>query len=283
VSEGLSIELVGVEKSFRRLHVAPGSHTTFKTQLVDWVTGRKKKPPPRRLEVLRGIDLAVPKGATLGVVGQNGSGKSTLLKILAGIYRPTTGQVRIEGRLSALIELGAGFHPEFSGRENIYINGIILGRTRRELDALVDPIIDFAELRDFIDEPVRTYSSGMYMRLAFSVATIVDPDVLVIDEILAVGDEHFQRKSRERMQEFQRKGKTLVMVTHDARTVESWCDLAIWLDQGVVAARGDPADVLAAYRAKIAERERRDESRVGPSVPSADDPAPALDVPTSAS
>ncbi|MHB8419007.1 MAG: ABC transporter ATP-binding protein [Myxococcales bacterium] len=265
MSDGIAIELAGVSKSFRRSNLAPGGHTTVKTQLVDWVLGRRRKAPPRRLDVLHGIDLAVPRGGTLGVVGQNGSGKSTLLKLLAGIYRPTAGRVRIEGRLSALIELGAGFHPEFSGRENIYINGIILGRTRRELDALVEPIIEFSELRDFIDEPVRTYSSGMYMRLAFSVATVVDPDVLIIDEILAVGDEHFQRKSKERMQEFQRRGKTLVLVTHDARTVESWCDLAIWLDQGTIAARGDPSAVLAAYRAKVAERERQ-----------AEPPAPSL-------
>jgi lipopolysaccharide transport system ATP-binding protein len=275
----LAIELTGVTKSFRRRNLPTGGHTTFKTQLIEWVFGRNKKQAPRQLDVLRGLDLAVPRGATLGVVGQNGSGKSTLLKILAGIYRPTAGRVRIEGRLSALIELGAGFHPEFSGRENIYINGIILGRTRRELDALVDPIIEFSELRDFIDEPVRTYSSGMYMRLAFSVATIIDPDILVIDEILAVGDEHFQRKSRDRMQDFQRRGKTLVLVTHDARTVESWCDMAIWLDEGLVAARGDPASVLAAYRAKVAEREHASAARAAappPAEESAPQPAPAL-------
>ncbi len=282
MSDGLAIELSGVTKSFQRRNLAPGGHTTFKTQLVNWLAGRRPPSPPRRLDVLRGIDLAVPRGATLGIVGQNGSGKSTLLKILAGIYRPTTGRVHIEGRLSALIELGAGFHPEFSGRENVYINGIILGRTRRELDALLDPIIDFAELRDFIDEPVRTYSSGMYMRLAFSVATIVDPDILVIDEILAVGDEHFQRKSRERMQDFQRRGKTLVLVTHDAHTVESWCDTAIWLDEGVVAARGSPAEVLAAYRAKVAERERLAQLPERRPEPAAAPPPapPALDVPT---
>lgn len=255
MSDDLAIELTGVAKSFRRRNLPPGGHTTLKSQLVDWFKGRRRPVPPRTLQVLRGIDLRVPRGGTLGVVGQNGSGKSTLLKLLAGIYRPSAGQVRIEGRLSALIELGAGFHPEFSGRENVYINGIILGRSRREMDALMDPIVDFAELGDFIDEPVRTYSSGMYMRLAFAVATTVDPDILVIDEILAVGDEHFQRKSRDRMREFQRRGKTMVLVTHDPGTVEAWCDMAIWLNEGTVAARGKPPEVLAAYRAKVAERE----------------------------
>ncbi len=259
-----AIELTGVAKSFRRRNIQVGGHTTLKTQLVDWLTRKQKKAPPRVLNVLRDIELKVPRGATLGVVGQNGSGKSTLLKLLAGIYRPTVGRVRIEGRLSALIELGAGFHPEFSGRENIYINGIILGRTRREIDAMVDPIIDFAELRDFIDEPVRTYSSGMYMRLAFAVATTVDPDVLVIDEILGVGDEHFQRKSRERMIDFKKRGKTLVLVTHDAGTVQSWCDMAVWLDQGRIAAQGQPKEVLEAYRKAIADRELAGPIAAGP-------------------
>ncbi len=261
-----AIELAGIEKSFRRTNLAPGGHTTFKSQLVDWARGRKP-PPARRLHVLRGVDLTVPRGATLGVVGQNGSGKSTLLKIMAGIYRPTAGRVRIDGRLAALIELGAGFHPEFSGRENIYLNGIILGRSRREIDALIDPIIDFSELREFIDEPVRTYSSGMYMRLAFAVATTIDPDILVVDEILAVGDEHFQRKSATRIEDFKRRGKTLIIVTHAAATVERWCDLAVWLDQGLVAARGAPAQVLAAYRSAIAERERSGSVAAGPLPP----------------
>src|SRR5580698_4378654 len=211
----LALSFRGVDKIFRRRHI-PGGHTTMKSQLVSAILGRTRAVPERTLTVLRDVDFEVPRGTTLGVVGQNGSGKSTLLKLIAGIYRPTHGKVEVHGRLSALIELGAGFHPEFSGRENVYINGIILGRTRRELDGLMDPIIDFAELREFIDEPVRTYSSGMYMRLAFSVATHIDPDILVIDEILAVGDEHFQRKSRQRIEEFQKAGKTMVLVTHDA-------------------------------------------------------------------
>jgi lipopolysaccharide transport system ATP-binding protein len=259
----LAIEVSGVEKTFKRRQI-PGGYTTLKSQLVALLQGKPNPIPQRTLTVLRDVSFEVPHGSTLGVVGQNGSGKSTLLKLLAGIYRPTAGRVRVEGRLSALIELGAGFHPEFTGRENIYINGIILGRSRRDLDRLCDPIIDFAELREFIDEPVRTYSSGMYMRLAFSVAVMVDPDILVIDEILAVGDEHFQRKSRARIEEFQRRGKTLVLVTHDAGAVQSFCDLAIWLDGGRVAAKGDPSIVIAAYRSAIAEREARGIIEAGP-------------------
>jgi len=259
----LAIEVIGVEKTFKRRHI-PGGHTTLKSQLVALLTGNAKPIPERTLSVLRDVSFTVRKGGTLGVIGQNGSGKSTLLKLLAGIYRPTAGTVRVEGRLSALIELGAGFHPEFTGRENIYINGIILGRSRRELDDLVDPIIDFSELREFIEEPVRTYSSGMYMRLAFSVAMMVDPDVLVIDEILAVGDEHFQRKSRTRIEDFQRRGKTLVLVTHDAASVQAFCDQAIWLDGGRVAAQGDPAQVIHAYRSTIAEREAHGAMQAGP-------------------
>ncbi len=259
----LAIELSGVAKTFRRRTI-PGGHTTFKSQLVGLLRGSRQRFPARELRVLSGIDLAVPSGAALGIVGQNGSGKSTLLKLLAGIYRPTAGRIRIDGRLSALIELGAGFHPEFSGRENVYINGIILGRSRREMDALVESIVDFAELREFIDEPVRTYSSGMYMRLAFSIATLVDPDILVIDEILAVGDEHFARKSRARIEDFRRRGKTIVLVTHDAGMVQSWCDLAVWIDHGTIAAKGNPKEVVAAYRRAVAERERAGTATVGP-------------------
>jgi lipopolysaccharide transport system ATP-binding protein len=264
-SPPLALSFRGVEKIFRRRHI-PGGHTTMKSQLVAAILGRTRTVPERTLTVLRDIDFEVPRGTTLGVVGQNGSGKSTLLKLIAGIYRPTRGKVEVHGRLSALIELGAGFHPEFSGRENVYINGIILGRTRRELDGLMDRIVDFAELREFIDEPVRTYSSGMYMRLAFSVATHVDPEILVIDEILAVGDEHFQRKSRQRIEEFQQAGKTMVLVTHDAGTVERFCNRAIWLDGGRIAATGAPAEVIARYREAVLAREQAGTSSAGPIV-----------------
>ena len=263
----IALSFRNVEKTFKRRH-STGGHTTLKSQFLRALLGRPRPPSvtggERTLTVLRDISFEVPRGTTLGVVGQNGSGKSTLLKLIAGIYRPTAGEVRIEGRISALIELGAGFHPEFSGRENVYINGIILGRTRRQIDGLMDAIIDFAELREFIDEPVRTYSSGMYMRLAFSVATHVDPDVLIIDEILAVGDEHFQRKSRRRIEEFQAAGKTIVLVTHDAGAVQSFCNLAVWIDDGRVAATGSPAEVVAKYQAAVRAREAAGTSSAGP-------------------
>ena len=188
-------------------------------------------------------------------MGRNGSGKSTLLKLVTGIYAPTSGTVEVHGRISALLELGAGFHPDFSGRENILVNGIILGMSRREIRARMDEIIDFSELGDFIDEPVRTYSSGMFARLAFAVATHVDPEILIIDEILSVGDEHFARKSAAKMEEFRRAEKTTLLVTHDLATLQRRCDAAAWLDGGVLRASGDPAQVVAAYRAAVAEAE----------------------------
>ena len=263
MSRGPALVFRGVEKTFRRRHI-PGGHTTLKTQLVALLMGKPRTYPERTLTVLRDVSFELAAGTTLGVIGQNGSGKSTLLKLIAGIYRPTAGEVRVDGRISALIELGAGFHPEFSGRENVYINGIILGRTRKEIDGLMEAIIDFAELREFIDEPVRTYSSGMYMRLAFAVATHVDPEILVIDEILAVGDEHFQRKSRQRIEEFQRAGKTIVLVTHDAAAVQSFCSRAIWLDGGRLQADGPPSEVVAQYRAAVAARELAGTTAAGP-------------------
>ncbi|HYV43785.1 MAG TPA: ABC transporter ATP-binding protein [Myxococcaceae bacterium] len=274
-----AIEVRGVTKTFRR-HTVRGGVTTLKTQLVGLVTGkRKERFELRTAEVLKGVDLTVPAGRTLGVIGRNGSGKSTLLKLLTGIYAPTSGTVSVKGRLSALLELGAGFHPEFSGRENILINGVILGLSRAEIRARQEEIIEFSELGDFIDEPVRTYSSGMYMRLAFAVATLVDPDVLIIDEILAVGDEHFGRKSRSKMEEFKDRGKTIVLVTHDLTTVENWCDAAAWLDEGKIAAHGDPRRVVAAYRQKVAERELAQLHLPAAATPAVPPPAPQVPAP----
>lgn len=251
----LAVEVREVTKRFRRRTVK-GGYTTFKSQLVGLITGRKREKLERLdIEVLKGVDLLVPKGSTLGIIGENGSGKSTLLKLLTGIYVPTSGTVSVHGRISALLELGAGFHPDFSGRENIFVNGIILGLSRAEIRERLEEIIAFSELGEFIDEPVRTYSSGMFMRLAFAVATHVNPDVLIIDEILSVGDEHFGRKSRAKMEEFKARGKTIVLVTHDLSTVERWCDLGAWIDQGKIAAFGQPARVVAAYRQKVAEKE----------------------------
>jgi ABC-type polysaccharide/polyol phosphate transport system ATPase subunit len=208
--------------------------------------------PDRTFTALDGVSFEVPAGATFGVIGENGSGKSTLLKLMAGITKPTSGELRVHGRISALIELGAGFHPEISGRENVAINGIMLGLTRREVAERFDEIVAFAELEKFIDAPVKTYSSGMYMRLGFAVAIHVDPDVLLIDEVLAVGDEAFTRKCLDKVGEFRRRGKTIVLVTHSLGLVEKMCDETLWLRRGKVADRGDPRRVVDAYLTYVA-------------------------------
>ena len=188
--------------------------------------------PSETFPALTDVSFTVPKGSTYGVIGRNGSGKSTALKLVAGITKPTSGTVRVDGRISALIELGAGFHPEISGRENVFINGIMLGLTKREIQERFDEIVDFAELREFIDAPVKTYSSGMYMRLGFAVAIHVNPDVLLVDEVLAVGDEGFTHKCLDKFAEFRRSSKTILLVTHSLSLVERFCDEALWLDDG---------------------------------------------------
>jgi lipopolysaccharide transport system ATP-binding protein len=250
-----AIVLTDVSKSFRKSTIRK-EHTTLKSELVRWLK-REKRPeaPSAIIPALRKVSLSVTRGKTFGLVGRNGSGKSTLLKLVTGIYAPTSGTVEVHGRISALLELGAGFHPDFSGRENIFVNGIILGMSRREIRARLEEIIEFSELGDFIDEPVRTYSSGMYARLAFAVATHVDPEILLIDEILSVGDEHFGRKSAAKMEEFRKAGKTILLVTHDLHTLQRRCDQAAWLDAGELRALGNPVDVVAAYRAAVAEAE----------------------------
>jgi len=251
-----AIVLRDVEKSFKKTSRRKDS-TTLKTELVRLLTFQKKREdePAQLIQALKGVNLRIPRGKTVGLVGRNGSGKSTLLKLVTGIYSPTRGSIEVHGRISALLELGAGFHPDFTGRENILINGIILGMSRAEVKARVEQIIEYAELGDFIDEPVRTYSSGMFMRLAFAVATHVDPEILIIDEILSVGDEHFARKSHAKMSEFRHGGKTILLVTHSLATVESWCDLAAWIDGGTVRMFGDPRQVVAEYRRAIAAAE----------------------------
>ncbi|HLA79260.1 MAG TPA: ABC transporter ATP-binding protein [Vicinamibacteria bacterium] len=208
--------------------------------------------PDQTFTALDGVSFEVPKGSTFGVIGENGSGKSTLLKLLAGITKPTRGRLSVEGRISALIELGAGFHPEISGRENVAINGIMLGLTRRQVQERFDDIVGFAELESFIDAPVKTYSSGMYARLGFAVAIHVDPEVLLIDEVLAVGDEAFTRKCLDKIGEFRRRGKTIIIVTHSLGLVEKMCDDLLWLRSGQVADRGDPKRVVDAYLTYVA-------------------------------
>jgi ABC-type polysaccharide/polyol phosphate transport system ATPase subunit len=208
--------------------------------------------PDQVFTALEGVSFEVPRGCTFGVIGENGSGKSTLLKLMAGITKPTSGTLSVNGRVSALIELGAGFHPEISGRENVAINGIMLGLTRKEVERRFDEIVRFAELEAFIDAPVKTYSSGMYARLGFAVAINVDPDVLLIDEVLAVGDEAFTRKCLDKIGEFRRRGRTIVLVTHSLGLVEKMCDEVLWLRHGRSADRGDPKRVVDAYLTYVA-------------------------------
>lgn len=197
--------------------------------------------------VLSGISLTVEKGESLGLIGHNGCGKSTLLKLLTKIMYPDKGVIKMEGRVSSLIELGAGFHPDMSGRENIYINAAIFGLTRKEIDQRLEAIIEFSELEEFIDNPVRTYSSGMYMRLAFAVAINVDAEILLIDEILAVGDSNFQIKCFNRLRELKASGMTIVLVTHDSGTVENFCDKALWIHEGKAKSYGNSANVVDEY------------------------------------
>jgi len=240
-----AIEVSNVTKVYRR-YTQRKQFATLKSALLKGSLIRDLQPD-ETFPALQGVSFRVAKGTTFGVIGRNGSGKSTMLKLVAGITKPTTGSVSVDGRISALIELGAGFHPEISGRENVFINGIMLGLTKKEVARRFDEIVEFAELRDFIDAPVKTYSSGMYMRLGFAVAINVDPDVLLIDEVLAVGDEAFTHKCLDKFGEFHRRGKTILLVTHSLSLIERFCDEALWLDAGKTQAIGDPRRVVDAY------------------------------------
>jgi ABC-type polysaccharide/polyol phosphate transport system ATPase subunit len=248
-----SITLSHVSKVYRR-YSRRRQFATLKSALLSGSLIRDLKPN-ETFAAVRDVTLTVPAGQTLGVIGRNGSGKSTLLKLVAGITKPTEGVLTVHGRVSALIELGAGFHPEISGRENVYINGIMLGLSKKEVAGRFDEIVDFAELRDFIDAPVKTYSSGMYMRLGFAVAIHVDPDVLLVDEVLAVGDEGFTHKCLDKFGEFKRRGKTILLVSHSLSLVERFCDEALWLDGGSMKAMGDPKRVVGAYITDVAASE----------------------------
>jgi lipopolysaccharide transport system ATP-binding protein len=200
-------------------------------------------------DALKAVDLEVGQGEIFGIIGRNGAGKSTLLKVVSRVLVPTRGRVYLRGRVSPLLELGAGFHPELSGRENVMLNGTLLGRSGRELEARMDDIIDFAGLGSFIEAPLRTYSSGMVARLGFSVATAWQPEILLVDEVLAVGDEFFKRKCQDRMQAFRNSGTTILMVTHDMASVEKLCKRAAWLEHGAIASIGPAPAVIADYRA----------------------------------
>jgi ABC-type polysaccharide/polyol phosphate transport system ATPase subunit len=247
-----AIEVRDVHKAYRR-YGRRKSFGTLKSALLSGGLGRDIRGAT--LEALRGVSFDVSSGTTFGIVGRNGSGKSSMLKLIAGIGKPSSGAIVVNGRVSALIELGAGFHPEISGRDNVYINGMMLGLSKRQVADRFDDIVAFAELQDFIDAPVKTYSSGMYMRLGFSVAINVDPEVLLVDEVLAVGDESFTHKCLDKFAEFKRRGKTVLIVTHTLDLITRFCDEALWLDQGSVRAIGDPKRVVDAYLLDVAAQE----------------------------
>ena len=232
-----------IDDVYKNFNVYLDKANTIKEKLL-FLFSRNKK---QKREVLKGVSAKIKKGEVVALIGTNGSGKSTLLKLLTKIIYPTSGKIQTDGKLTSLLELGAGFHPDFSGRENIYFNASIFGLTRKEIDNRLADIIEFSELENYIDNPVRTYSSGMYMILAFSVAINVDADILLIDEILSVGDEHFQSKCYAKMKELKEEGKTMVFVTHSMSAVKELCDRTIWLCDGKIKMDGNTNEVVDAY------------------------------------
>lgn len=272
-----AIEVRDASKRYRR-YSRRRNFGTLKSALLSR-RGAGDVQPDQVFDALRGVSFDVDAGRTVGIIGRNGSGKSTMLKLLAGIGKPTAGSVHITGRVSALIELGAGFHPEISGRDNVFINGMMLGLSKREIARRFDDIVAFAGLEDFIDAPVKTYSSGMYMRLGFAVAINVDPDVLLVDEVLAVGDEAFTHKCLDAFADLRRRGKTVVLVTHSLDLVLRFCDEAIWLDEGRLRAQGDPKRVVDAYLLAVAKAEDRELAAAAAAPPPPPPTDPAVDEP----
>ena len=239
MKKGNAIEVKNMTKRFKLFYDKP---STLKERLVFW---NHKKAETRT--VLDNINIEIKKGETVALIGVNGSGKSTLLKLMTKIIYPSSGKLETKGKLTSLLELGAGFHPDFTGRENIYFNASIFGLTKKEIYKRMNDIIEFSELQDFIDNPVRTYSSGQYMRLAFSIAINVDAEILLIDEILAVGDQHFQDKCFQKLEELRDSDKTIVIVSHSLGVIEKICNRGIWLNEGQVKKDGKVKDVIEEY------------------------------------
>ena len=237
--EKYAIEVQDVYKTF---NVYLDKANSLKEKMLFWKRNRKEVR-----EVLKGINLNIKRGEAVALIGVNGSGKSTLLKLMTKIIYPNKGKIFINGKLTSLLELGAGFHPDFSGRENIYFNASIFGLTKKQIDDRLEQIIEFSELGDYIDNPVRTYSSGMFMRLAFAVAINVDADILLVDEILSVGDQHFQEKCINKMKQLKKEGKTMVFVTHSLDSARELCDRAVWLSNGVLRLDGKTNEVIEKY------------------------------------
>lgn len=275
-SVSYSIDIVDLSKEFRR-QTRKGGYTTLKTAMLDIF--RRSETEHEVTSAVKDLTIRVPRGASVGIIGKNGSGKSTLLKLITGIYQPTDGKISVNGRVAALIELGAGFHPDFSGRENLVLGGVMHGLSRKEIEERIPEIVAFAELERVIDDPVRTYSSGMFMRLGFSLAVHTDPDILMIDEVLAVGDAGFVSKCRERISKLRKEGKTLLLVSHDLDAVERWSDEVVWLHEGEVRDRGRPRRVIDHYREFVekgeeAELETREQEAASSTENATDEAAP---------
>lgn len=252
-----AIEVRNVGKKFK---VRGLRDRTLKSLVLDLVSCRWRGPS--EFWALKDVDFKVRRGETLGIIGSNGAGKSTLLSLITGTFRPTVGSINTCGKVSSLLELGAGFHPDLSGRENVFLYGAIMGLSREQMSRRFDAIVEFAGMSEWIDEPVKHYSSGMYVRLGFAVAVEVDPDILLIDEVLAVGDAVFQRKCMEKMEEFRRKGKTMLMISHDLSAVMSLSDRVLFLDEGTVHGLGVPSETVEAYQSLVRKKEAEGKRRV---------------------
>lgn len=235
----VAVRVENVSKSFRMYHE--------RNQTIKSAVMRRRRSVHEDFWALKDVSFDVPAGSTFGLIGSNGSGKSTLLKCLANIYYPNAGSITHSGRIAAMLEVGSGFHSELSGRENIFLNGSILGMTKKEIQRKYDEIVDFSGVEQFIDQPVKNYSSGMYVRLGFAVAINVDPDILVVDEVLAVGDAEFQERCFQKFADFKKQGKTVILVSHSMGTVRSMCDQAAWLNHGTLMASGDAEPTIQAY------------------------------------
>ena len=238
-------EVIRLENVSVKYNAPSERFNTFKEYAIRWMQGKVQH---QSFLALHDVDLSIRRNEVFGIIGNNGAGKSTMLKLISRVLRPSTGRVYVKGRVAPLLELGAGFHPELSGRENVYLNGAMLGFSRAEMNQKFLEIVEFSEIGDFIDAPLRTYSSGMWARLGFSVAIDVDPDILVLDEILSVGDESFQRKCLNRIDQIIRGNATILIVSHNMAMIEQMCQRSAWLDHGEVKAVGETCEVIAAYR-----------------------------------
>jgi ABC-type polysaccharide/polyol phosphate transport system ATPase subunit len=257
LSDSEVIAVKNVTQRFRLIHERPDSLREIFASFF------RKRERYNDFDAVKNVSLTVGRGEMVGIVGRNGSGKSTLLKIIAGVYRPTQGTVETRGTLAPLIELGAGFHPELSGRENILVNGLLLGYSKRQMLARQEAIIEFSEIGDFVDSPVKQYSSGMYLRLAFAVATEVDPDILVMDEILSVGDGGFQEKCFDRIDRFRSSGKTILLVTHSMEQIAKYCDRVLVLDKGALVFEGEAREAAERYYSLVRQHDAPELAHAG--------------------